>query len=178
MYLSYGYMSWARPDFFTYTVYSKIMTFKPFSKYIWVTTWSCRYFIILSLLSSFAPPTPGLCAHTVPPLREVLFSQVVFSSPTHPPTLLLSPSLPACFSCWKWLSVYFYPLVLYTLTLLHPFSLFLTIPTFCFLSFSLCWSLPPVPLTLYVRIFKCFLDEAHLQDGEVENCLGNWKSVC
>lgn len=79
-----------------------------------IAIFKCFPFVSLCLPHLW-PPMPFL------PLRELLFSQVVFSPPTHPPPPSLSPSLPV--SPAENDSVYFYPLVLSTLSPFHPFSL-------------------------------------------------------
>lgn len=96
-------------------------------------------------LPHLRPLTPFLL------LKEVLFSQVVFSPPPIPPP----PSLSLWLSCWKWLSVYFYPLVLSNVSLFHPFfPLFLTSPALLFsILFFFSFTFPPCPCECCIRTF-------------------------
>lgn len=110
----------------------------------------------LSNLNSIFKCFVSLCLpHLCPPwpssfFKEVLFSQVVFSPPTYPPP----PSLPPCLSCWKWLSVYFYPLLLSSLCPFHPFSLSFKPPLLLFFDSLLSLLLFPFPWKCCIRTFR------------------------
>lgn len=139
---------------------SSCLSENPHHKYPSSFYLSHQYNVYKIYLNASPLSAPSQASHTLPPFeRSSVFTSCFLSTPhTSPPPLSL------WLSCWKWLSVYFYPLVLSNVSLFHPFfPLFLTSPALLFsILFFFSFTFPPCPCECCIRTFLILSWRRHI----------------